>query len=81
MVNRVKDLLFNGYGVMLLTNTGFNDLRDSTGISFPDRVFYHTYNIIGYDDTKMEYPECVYCYNYLVNGTVVAILAGSAARR
>ena len=60
MVNRVKDLLFNGYGVMLLTNTGFNDLRDSTGISFPDRVFYHTYNIIGYDDTKIEYPECVY---------------------
>lgn len=60
MVNRIKDLLYNGYGVMLLTNVGFNNQRDSTGLSYPDRVFYHTYNIIGYDDTKIDYDECVY---------------------
>jgi hypothetical protein len=60
MVDRIKDLLYNGYGVMLLTNVGFNNLRDSTGISYPDRIFYHTYNIIGYDDTKINYDECVY---------------------
>lgn len=60
MIERVKDLVYNGYGVMLLTNTGFNNNRDSTGVSYPDRVFYHTYNIIGYDDTKVDYPECVY---------------------
>lgn len=60
MAKRVKDLVYNGYGVMLLTNTGFHDTRDSTGVSYPDRVFYHTYNIIGYDDTKIDYPECVY---------------------
>lgn len=60
MVKRVKDLLFNGYGVMLLSNVGFNNGRDSTGVSYPDRTFYHTYNIIGYDDTKVDYDECVY---------------------
>jgi hypothetical protein len=60
MVDRIKDLLYNGYGVMLLTNVGFNNLKDSTGVSYPDRVFYHTYNIIGYDDTKIDYDECVY---------------------
>jgi len=60
MVKRVRDLVYNGYGVMLLSNTGFNNTRDSTGVSYPDRVFYHTYNIIGYDDTKIDYPECVY---------------------
>lgn len=60
MVDRVKDLLHNGYGVMLLSNVGFNNSRDSTGVSYPDRVFYHTYNIIGYDDTRVDYNECVY---------------------
>lgn len=60
IVNRIKDLLFNGYGVMLLTNVGFNNKRDSTGISYPDKIFYHTYNIIGYDDTKIDYNECVF---------------------
>ena len=60
MVNRIKDLLYNGYGVMLLSNVGFNNTRDSTGVSYPDRTFYHTYNIIGYDDTKVDYNECVY---------------------
>lgn len=60
MVDRVKDLLWNGYGVLLLTNVGFSNYRDSTGVSYPDRIFYHTYNIIGYDDTKREFNECVY---------------------
>ena len=60
IVDRIKDLLFNGYGAMLMSNIGFNNNRDSTGIAYPDRVMYHTYNIIGYDDTKTEYDECVY---------------------
>jgi len=60
MVNRVKDLLFNGYGVLLLTNVGFPSVRDSTGLVYPDRIFYQTYNIVGYDDTKLFYPETVY---------------------
>jgi hypothetical protein len=60
MLKRVKDLLWNGYGVLLLTNVGFPDVRDSTGVSYPDRIFYQTYSIIGYDDTKTLYNECVY---------------------
>lgn len=60
MLKRVKDLLWNGYGVLLLTNVGFPDTRDSTGVSYPDRIFYQTYSIIGYDDTKTLYNECVY---------------------
>jgi hypothetical protein len=59
-MSRVKDLLFNGYGVVLMTNVGFPNSRDSTGISYPDRIWYHTFAIIGYDDTLTEYPECVY---------------------
>lgn len=60
MVSAVKDLLFNGYGVLLFTNVGFPSVRDSTGLVYPDRIFYQTYNIVGYDDTKMFYPEAVY---------------------
>lgn len=60
MVSTVKDLLFNGYGVLLFTNVGFPSVRDSTGIVYPDRIFYQTYNIVGYDDTKLFYPETVY---------------------
>lgn len=56
----VKDLLWNGYGVLLFSNVGFNNFRDSTGLSYPDRIFYTTYSIIGYDDTKTEFNECVY---------------------
>ena len=59
-VNTIKDLLYNGYGVVLMTNVGFPDSRDSTGLSYPDKIWYHTYSIIGYDDTKIEYPECVF---------------------
>jgi hypothetical protein len=60
IISSVKDLLYNGYGVLLFTNVGFPDQRDSTGLAYPDKNIYHTYNIIGYDDTKTEYPECVF---------------------
>lgn len=60
MLKKVKDLLWNGYGVLLLSNIGFPNVRDSTGVSFPDRIFYQTYSIIGYDDTRTLYNECVY---------------------
>ena len=60
MVQSVKDLLWNGYGVLLLTNVGFSNIRDSSGMSYPDRISYQTYNIIGYDDRKREFNECVY---------------------
>lgn len=56
----IKDLLYNGYGVVLFTNVGFPNQRDSTGLAYPDRNHYHTYSIIGYDDRKIEYPECVF---------------------
>lgn len=56
----IKDLLYNGYGVVLMTNVGFPNIRDSSGLAYPDRLFYHTYAIIGYDDTLSEFPECVF---------------------
>lgn len=58
--NTIKDLLWNGYGVVLFSNIGFPNSRDSQGISYPDRIWYTTYSIIGYDDTKTEFNECVY---------------------
>lgn len=60
MLNSVKDLIYNGYGVLLLTNVGFPNVRDSTGIAYPDRIFYQTYNIIGYDDTKAQEDQTLY---------------------
>jgi hypothetical protein len=60
MLNTVKDLLFNGYGVLLLSNVGFPNARDSTGVAYPDRIFYQTYNIIGFDDTKVESDQTLY---------------------
>ena len=60
MLGTVKNLLYNGYGVLLFSNIGFPNQRQSDGICYPDRIFYHTYNIIGYDDTKSVYDECVY---------------------
>lgn len=60
MVDSIKDLLWNGYGVVLFSNVGFPNVRDSTGLSYPDRIWYHTYAIVGYDDTKREFDECVY---------------------
>jgi hypothetical protein len=59
-VEQVKDFLYNGYGIVLSTNVGFSDKRDSIGISYPDRLWYHTLSIIGYDDTKRIYPEGLY---------------------
>jgi len=60
MLRITKDLLWNGYGVLLFSNVGFNNIRDSTGLSYPDRIFYTTYSVIGYDDSKTEFNECVY---------------------
>lgn len=60
IVSKIKDLIYNGYGLVLLSNVGFPNLRDSTGLCYPDRIWYQTYNIVGYDDRKIEYPECVY---------------------
>jgi hypothetical protein len=59
-LNTIKDLLYNGYGIVLMSNVGFPDVRDSTGLSYPDKIWYHTYSIVAYDDTKLKYPECVY---------------------
>lgn len=56
----IKDFLYNGYGIVLSTNVGFSDKRDSIGISYPDRLWYHTMSIIGYDDTRRLYPEALY---------------------
>jgi hypothetical protein len=55
-----KDFLYNGYGVVLSTNVGFSDKRDSIGVSYPDRLWYHTLSIIGYDDTKRLHPDCLF---------------------
>jgi hypothetical protein len=60
MANEIKDLLWNGYGVILFSNVGFPNTRESSGLSYPDRISYNTYTIIGYDDTKLEFNECVY---------------------
>jgi hypothetical protein len=60
MMGWIKDLIYNGYGVVIMTNVGFPNKRDSTGLSFPDRIFYHSYAIIGYDDRKVDYEECVF---------------------
>ena len=60
MVDDIKDLLWNGYGVLLFSNVGFPNNRDSQGLSYPDKIWYTTYTIIGYDDTKLEFNECVY---------------------
>lgn len=60
IVDDIKDLIYNGYGVALFSNVGFSNTRDSTGLSYPDRIWYHTFAIIGYDDRKVEYNECVY---------------------
>lgn len=59
-VQEIKDLLWNGYGIVLFSNVGFPNSRDSRGLSYPDRIWYTTYSIIGYDDTKKHYDECVY---------------------
>jgi len=60
--DQIKDCLYNGYGVLISTNVGFSDKRDSIGVSYPDRLWYHTMAIIGYDDTKRLHPECLYLF-------------------
>lgn len=60
IVDAIKDLLWNGYGVLLFSNVGFPANRDSQGVAYPDRIWYTTYTIVGYDDTKTEFNECVY---------------------
>ena len=60
MLGTVQDLLYNGYGVLLLSNVGFPNVRQSDGVVYPDRIFYQTYNIIGYDATLSNYNETVY---------------------
>lgn len=57
---QIKDLIYNGYGVVLMSNIGFPNKRDSSGVSYPDRIWYHTYAVVGYDDRKTEYSECVF---------------------
>lgn len=59
-VDDVKKLIYNGYGVVLLSNIGFSRQKDSYGLSYPDRIWYHTYAVVGYDDTKKHFTECVY---------------------
>lgn len=60
MLTNVKKLLTNGYGVLLFTNVGFPNIRESDGLCYPDRIFYHCYNIIGYDSSNLEYNQTVY---------------------
>ena len=60
--DQVKDCLYNGYGVIISTNVGFSDKRDSIGLSYPDRLWYHTMAIIGYDDTRRLHPECLFLF-------------------
>jgi hypothetical protein len=60
MMQSIKDLCYNGYGVVIMTNVGFSNVRDSSGLSYPDRIWYHSYAIIGYDDRKVDYNECVF---------------------
>ena len=61
-VNQIKNCLYNGYGIVISTNVGFSDKRDSIGVSYPDRLWYHTMAIIGYDDTRRLHPECLYLF-------------------
>ena len=60
IVDAIKDLLWNGHGVLMFSNVGFPNTRDAQGVAYPDRIWYTTYTIIGYDDSKIEFNECVY---------------------
>jgi hypothetical protein len=59
-VEDIKRLIYNGYGITLLSNIGFAREKDSYGVSYPDKIWYHSYAIVGYDDTKKHFDECVY---------------------
>lgn len=58
--NEAKDFLYNGYGIVLSTNVGFSNIRDDIGLSYPDRLWYHTMAIVGYDDTKRSHPDTLF---------------------
>jgi len=60
ITSSIKDLIYNGYGVVIMTNVGFSNKRDSVGLSFPDRIWYHSFSIIGYDDRRKDYEDCVF---------------------
>lgn len=59
-IRTIKQLLWNGEGVALFSNVGFPNRRDSQGLAYPDRIWYTMYSIIGYDDRRIEFDECVY---------------------
>lgn len=59
-IQDIKRLIYNGYGITLLSNIGFSKEKDSYGLSFPDKIWYHSYAVVGYDDTKKHFDECVY---------------------
>jgi hypothetical protein len=59
-IEDAKDFLYNGYGIVLSTNVGFSNIRDDIGISYPDRLWYHTMAIIGYDDTRRIHPDTLF---------------------
>lgn len=61
-IEDIKKLLYNGYGIVLSTNIGFSREKDSYGLAFPDRIWYHSYAVVGYDDTKKYFDECVYVF-------------------
>ena len=60
--DQIKKLLYNGYGVVLLSNIGFSDKKNSVGVSYPDKIWYHSYAIVGYDDTRTDSDQCLYIF-------------------
>lgn len=58
--SEARAFLYNGYGIVLSTNVGFSNVRDSIGLSYPDRLWYHTMAIIGCDDTKRLHPDSLF---------------------
>lgn len=57
---QARAFLHNGYGIVLSTNVGFSNVRDSIGLSYPDRLWYHTMAIIGCDDTRRLHPDSLF---------------------
>jgi hypothetical protein len=61
-VEDIKKLLYNGYGIVISTNIGFSKKKNTIGVAYPDKIWYHSYAIIGYDDTKTDSDECLYIF-------------------
>jgi hypothetical protein len=57
---QARDLIHNGYGIVISTNVGFSNKRNSIGISYPDRIWYHTFALVGCDDSQTLYPEALF---------------------